>query len=66
MAELDSMAPRPSHYAPGQEIPEKSWFYRFAKKHFFNDFGAYAGKTLPPPPAARQSEPGLSLPVIQA
>ncbi len=66
LAELESMEPRPSQYAPGQEVPEKSWFYRFAKKHFFNDFGAYAGKTLPPPPAARQSEPGLSLPVIQA
>jgi MoaA/NifB/PqqE/SkfB family radical SAM enzyme len=66
LAELESMEPRPSQYAPGQEIPEKSWFYRFAKKHFFNDFGAYAGKTLPPPPAARQSEPAMSLPVIQA
>jgi MoaA/NifB/PqqE/SkfB family radical SAM enzyme len=66
LAELESMEPRPSQYAPGQEIPEKSWFYRFAKKHFFNDFGAYAGKTLPPPPAARQSESGMSLPVIQA
>lgn len=66
LAELESMEPRPSQYAPGHEIPEKSWFYRFAKKHFFNDFGAYDGKTLPPPPAARPSEPGMSLPVIQA
>ncbi len=60
------MQARPSQYAPGAEIPEKSWFYRFAKKHFFNDFGAYAGKTLPPPPAAPPPEPGMSLPVIQA
>ncbi|HVX64432.1 MAG TPA: radical SAM protein [Pirellulales bacterium] len=66
LAELESMQARPSQYAPGAEIPEKSWFYRFAKKHFFNDFGAYAGKTLPPPPAAPPTEPGMSLPVIQA
>lgn len=40
-AELEAMRPRPSQYDPGHEIPEKSWFYRFAKKHWFNDFGAY-------------------------
>ena len=28
-------------YLPGQEIPEKSFFYRFAKKHWFFGFGAY-------------------------
>ena len=36
------MKPRPSQYYPGHEIPEKSWVYRFAKRHWFNDFGAYA------------------------
>jgi hypothetical protein len=36
------MRPRPSQYDPGHEIPEKSWFYRFAKKHWFNDFGTYS------------------------
>jgi MoaA/NifB/PqqE/SkfB family radical SAM enzyme len=41
-AELEAMRPRPSQYAPGDEIPEKSWFYRFAKKHWFNDFGTYS------------------------
>jgi len=41
-AELEAMRPRPSQYDPGHEIPEKSWFYRFAKKHWFNDFGAYS------------------------
>lgn len=41
-AELESMQPRPSQYSPGEEIPEKSWVYRFAKKHFFNDFNAYS------------------------
>ena len=25
----------------GDEIPEKNWLYRLAKRFFFNDFGAY-------------------------
>ena len=41
MAELDAMQLRPSQYNPGQEVPEKSWAYRFAKHFFFNDYGAY-------------------------
>jgi MoaA/NifB/PqqE/SkfB family radical SAM enzyme len=41
VAELAAMTSRPSQYAKGNEIPEKNWYYRFAKKHFFNDFGAY-------------------------
>jgi MoaA/NifB/PqqE/SkfB family radical SAM enzyme len=41
LAELQSMDLRPSQYAPGHEIPEKSWVYRWIKRHFFNDFGAY-------------------------
>ena len=41
-AELEAMQPRPSQYHPGHEIPEKSWAYRFAKRHWFNDFGTYA------------------------
>ncbi|MGH7140410.1 MAG: radical SAM protein, partial [Pirellulales bacterium] len=41
-AELEAMRPRPSQYYPGHEIPEKNWFYRFAKKHWFNDFGTYS------------------------
>jgi MoaA/NifB/PqqE/SkfB family radical SAM enzyme len=41
-AELEAMRPRPSQYDPGHEIPEKNWFYRFAKKHWFNDFGTYS------------------------
>jgi hypothetical protein len=44
IAELDAMQSRPSQYDPGHEIPEKSWFYRFVKKHWFNDFGTYAGR----------------------
>lgn len=39
--ELARMTPHNSHNIPGQEIPEKSWVYRFAKKHWFFGFGAY-------------------------
>ena len=50
MAELEAMESRPSQYNPGNEVPEKNWVYRFVKKHWFNDFGAYAnfqGATSP-------------------
>jgi MoaA/NifB/PqqE/SkfB family radical SAM enzyme len=40
-AELAAMQKRPGHHQPGQEIPEKQWFYRFAKRHWFFGFGAY-------------------------
>ena len=62
LAELDAMQSRPSQYDPGHEIPEKSWFYLFVKKYWFNDFGTYTGQNLPPPPVA--AEPTLSLPII--
>jgi len=39
--ELDEMISRPSQHDPGNEIPEKHWAYRFAKKHWFFGFGAY-------------------------
>jgi MoaA/NifB/PqqE/SkfB family radical SAM enzyme len=42
LAELERMAPRRSQDLPGQEIPEASALYRFAKKHWFFGFGAYA------------------------
>jgi MoaA/NifB/PqqE/SkfB family radical SAM enzyme len=41
MAELESMTPRFSQWLPGEEVPEKHWMYRLAKKYWFNDFGAY-------------------------
>lgn len=41
LAELAALTPRPSQYLPGQEIPEKNLFYRWAKRFFFNDFGVY-------------------------
>jgi hypothetical protein len=46
MAELDAMTPRFSQWLPGEEVPEKHWMYRLAKKHWFGDFGAY--RTEPP------------------
>ena len=43
LAELETMEIRTSQYNPGNEIPEKNWLYRFAKRHWFNDFGVYQG-----------------------
>ncbi|OGV62229.1 MAG: hypothetical protein A2283_20305 [Lentisphaerae bacterium RIFOXYA12_FULL_48_11] len=39
--ELSHMVPSCSHDMAGHEIPERSWAYRFAKKHWFFGFGAY-------------------------
>ena len=41
LAELEALEPRPSQHDPGNEVPEKHWMYRFAKKHWFFGFGAY-------------------------
>lgn len=41
MAELEAMTPRFSQWLPGEEIPEKHWMYKLAKKYWFNDFNAY-------------------------
>jgi MoaA/NifB/PqqE/SkfB family radical SAM enzyme len=43
LAELDVMSLRTSQYNPGNEIPEKNWLYRLAKRYWFYDFGAYDG-----------------------
>lgn len=40
-AELAAMSCRPGHHRPGEEIPEKHWAYRLAKRHWFFGFGAY-------------------------
>ena len=39
--ELAAMERLPCHHMAGQEIPEKHWAYRFAKKNWFFGFGAY-------------------------
>jgi MoaA/NifB/PqqE/SkfB family radical SAM enzyme len=41
LAELAAMTPHADHHQPGREIPERDFFYRFAKKHWFFGFGAY-------------------------
>jgi len=41
LAELEAMQNRPSQWNRTEQIPEKNWVYKFAKKHFFSDFGAY-------------------------
>ncbi len=41
MAELEAMTPRSSQWLPQQEVPEEHWMYRWAKRYWFNDFGAY-------------------------
>ena len=40
-SELTAMRSLHSQHDPGNEIPEKHWLYRFAKKHWFFGFGAY-------------------------
>lgn len=42
LEELMAMRCRISHNVPGADIPESHWFYRFAKKHWYFGFGAYA------------------------
>lgn len=39
--ELQQLKPRSSQHNPVEQIPEKHWLYRFAKKHWFFGFGAY-------------------------
>jgi MoaA/NifB/PqqE/SkfB family radical SAM enzyme len=43
LAELAAMRVRTSQYNPGQEVPERNWLYRLAKRFWFNDFGVYRG-----------------------
>jgi MoaA/NifB/PqqE/SkfB family radical SAM enzyme len=62
MAELEAMEPRGSQFDPGHEIPEKSFFYRFVKKHFFNDFGAYEHPVMP---AGLETSGSASLSVVE-
>jgi hypothetical protein len=42
MQELQAMQARDSQWLPGDEIPEKHWMYRWAKRFFYTDFGVYA------------------------
>src|SRR5262245_57375672 len=54
MEELRRLTTRTSQYNPGSEVPEKNWFYRIAKRFWFNDFGVYKGHDH-----TRTSAPGV-------
>lgn len=41
LAELEALEARNSQYNPEVQVPEKNFFYRYAKKHYFFGFGAY-------------------------
>jgi MoaA/NifB/PqqE/SkfB family radical SAM enzyme len=43
MEELKRMSVRTSQYNPGNEVPERNWLYRIAKRYWFSDFGVYRG-----------------------
>jgi hypothetical protein len=53
LAELRSMTPRTSQWVEEEEIPEKHWMYKLAKRFFYNDFGVYQELTAKGAPAAR-------------
>ena len=46
------------------KIPERSFVYRFVKKHFFNDFGAYANPLMPEGLDAGSSRSPSTPPVV--
>ena len=67
--ELKNVTPRRSQYQPGDEIPERSFVYRWAKKYAFNDFGTYTkhfdhNNYQDPESAAAESPDDRSLPVL--
>jgi hypothetical protein len=66
MAELDAMTPRFSQWLPGEEIPEKHWMYRLAKKYWFYDFGAYRDTAHDAEGKARQLRASLDRPAAPA
>lgn len=49
LKELEAMEPRFSQWLPGEEVPEKHWMYRLAKRYWFNDFGAYQNQKVTGP-----------------
>src|SRR5207247_5356385 len=59
MAELETMRPRFSQWLPGEEVPEKHWMYRLAKRYWFNDFGAYEKVNHDAEPQARRLKTNL-------
>ena len=69
IGELEAVTPRRSQYQPGDEIPERSFVYRWAKKYAFNDFGTYtrhfdASKYEDPDLASGETETKSMLPIV--
>ncbi|MGK0190608.1 MAG: MoaA/NifB/PqqE/SkfB family radical SAM enzyme [Verrucomicrobiales bacterium] len=61
IAELDSMSQKGSQVLD-EDIPEKHWMYRIAKKFFYNDFGVYknlqnVSEPIKAVPASSKSSP---------
>lgn len=66
MAELETMTPRFSQWLPGEEVPEKHWMYRLAKKYWFYDFNAYRNVAHDAAGKARELKAKLDQPAISA
>ena len=62
MAELETMTPRFSQWLPGEEVPERHWMYRLAKKYWFYDFNAYRAVAHDAAGKARQLQEKLAEP----
>ncbi|WP_372726053.1 radical SAM protein [Novipirellula sp.] len=67
--ELNAVSPRRSQYQPGDEIPERSFVYRWAKKYAFNDFGTYSrhfdtSKYQDPDQQSGDTSPKSELPIL--
>ncbi len=62
MAELEAMTPRFSQWLPGREVPEKHWMYRWAKKYWFHDFGAYRNVAHDAPSRAEELQRQIARP----
>jgi MoaA/NifB/PqqE/SkfB family radical SAM enzyme len=62
MAELNAMQPRFSQWLPGEEVPERHWMYRLAKKYWFSDFGAYRQVHHDAESKAKALQSGLAVP----
>ncbi|MEM6779038.1 MAG: radical SAM protein [Planctomycetota bacterium] len=63
--ELHRVTPRRSQFQPGDEIPERSFVYRWAKKYAFNDFGTYSKHFDQQQYVDPDTLPKQSLPVIE-
>jgi hypothetical protein len=66
MAELETMTPRFSQWLPGEEVPEKHWMYRLAKKYWFYDFNAYRNVAHDAAGKARELKSRLDQPAVPA